>query len=100
MRLLTVSLLLLAAVCLSSGARVPDGPVKHYIALMLENRAYDHMLGFLKIPGQSPQGLTGREYNLWDPSVSTSQKYYVNQLAQDVRRHSPCEHSSQHAFLS
>lgn len=86
MRPLTFVLALLAAVCLASAARSPDGPIKYYIAILLENRSYDHMLGFLKVPNQSPQGLTGREYNLWDPTVDTSQKYYVNQLAQDVRR--------------
>lgn len=85
MRRFTVAVLLLAAVCLSLAAKTPDGPIKHYIAILLENRSYDHMLGFLKVPNQSPQGLTGREYNLWDPNVNTSQKYYVNQLAQDVR---------------
>ena len=45
--------------------------IKHIVVLMLENRSFDHMLGFLytdqgnKSPsGQSFEGLTGKEINL------------------------------------
>jgi phospholipase C len=33
------------------GATVPRGPIKHVFVLMLENRAFDHMLGFAGIRG-------------------------------------------------
>ena len=45
-------------------------PIKHVFVLMLENRSFDHMLGFLyaaqnNIPPNGPgfEGLTGRESN-------------------------------------
>jgi phospholipase C len=49
-------------------------PIKHIVVLMLENRSYDHMLGYLK------QGtpLTGNEYNLVDPANPESEKVYVS----------------------
>ena len=36
--------------------------VKHLIVLMLENRSFDHMLGFMRSPTYSVDGLTGREH--------------------------------------
>ncbi|SRR5579862_300596 len=54
-------------------------PVEHIIVLMLENRAFDHMLGFLPRAGHLSQleGLTGREYNRINPFDPASQKYFV-----------------------
>jgi phospholipase C len=49
-------------------------PVEHIVVLMLENRSYDHMLGYL--PHGQP--LTGNEYNLVDPSDPASEKVYVS----------------------
>jgi len=36
--------------------------VEHIVVLMLENRSYDHMLGYLKLSGRRPglDGLTAR----------------------------------------
>jgi phospholipase C len=33
------------------GSNAPSGPIKHVFVLMLENRAFDHMLGFAGIDG-------------------------------------------------
>jgi phospholipase C len=49
-------------------------PIEHVIVLMLENRSYDHLLGYLP----NGQGLTGDEFNLVDPSVPTSQRVLVS----------------------
>ena len=38
-----------------------DNRIEHFIVLMLENRSFDHMLGFSGIPGID--GLTGAETN-------------------------------------
>jgi len=38
-------------------------PFQHLIVLMLENRSFDHMLGFLKSPAYDIEGLTGGESN-------------------------------------
>ncbi|MGB9236834.1 MAG: alkaline phosphatase family protein [Terriglobales bacterium] len=36
--------------------------LKHIVVLMMENRSYDHMLGYMQVPGLD--GLTGHETNL------------------------------------
>jgi len=38
-------------------------PFRHLVVLMLENRSFDHMLGFLKSPEYPIEGLTGNETN-------------------------------------
>jgi phospholipase C len=41
------------------------GAVKHIVVLMMENRSFDHMLGYLKLDGMPEvDGLTGEETNL------------------------------------
>jgi phospholipase C len=47
----------------------PTDNIRHLIVLMLENRSFDHMFGFLKIdqpamPGDAIDGVTGTESNL------------------------------------
>jgi phospholipase C len=49
-------------------------PIEHIIVLMLENRSYDHMLGYLP----NGHGLVGDEFNLVDPSNSTSERAHVS----------------------
>jgi phospholipase C len=41
----------------------PPGAIQHLVVLMLENRSFDHMLGFLKAPGYGIDGLNGDEWN-------------------------------------
>jgi phospholipase C len=62
--------------------------VRHLVVLMLENRSFDHVLGFY-VPaagGQKIAGLTGREFNCFDPfgDGSGSARVYVNQTAGTV----------------
>jgi len=47
--------------------------VKHLVVLMLENRSFDHLLGYLKANGIKPavDGLIGTETNFTNPSTST-----------------------------
>ena len=82
-------LVALALVVLSgaseASSRVPSGPVKHYVVLMMENRAYDHMLGWFQMSGEHLNGLTGAESNPWDPSDPSGKRIAVNQNAKDVR---------------
>ncbi len=44
----------------------PPGTIKHLVVLMLENRSFDHMLGFMKSDTYKIDGLNGDESNL-DP---------------------------------
>src|SRR5450759_5393820 len=54
-----------------------SNPIEHVIVLMLENRSYDHMLGYLP----NGHGLTGNEFNLVDPSNPTSERIAVSNTA-------------------
>jgi len=45
----------------------PPGTIQHLVVLMLENRSFDHMLGYLKSPSYAIDGLNGDESNL-DPN--------------------------------
>jgi phospholipase C len=51
-----------------------QSPIEHLVVLMLENRSYDHMLGYLP----NGRGLKGEEYNLVDPANPESERVYVN----------------------
>lgn len=67
------------------GFRQPAGPVKNYVVLMMENRAYDHLLGYYQMPGNHLEGLTGHEYNPWNPNEPNSRRIMVSPDAKDVR---------------
>lgn len=64
-----------------------NSPIKKVFVLMLENRSFDHMLGFSGISGTDAQtgqpttinGLTGKEFNSYD-----NQDYLVTQPADYV----------------
>jgi phospholipase C len=42
----------------------PPGTIQHLVVLMLENRSFDHMFGFLKSDQYPIEGLNGDEFNL------------------------------------
>jgi phospholipase C len=49
-------------------------PIEHVIILMLENRSYDHLLGYLP----NGHGLKGDEFNPVDPSNPVSERVHVS----------------------
>ena len=55
------------------------GKVDHIVALMLENRSFDHMLGYLSIGQTNPSvdGLTGNEFNNDDSNPPQPQPVYA-----------------------
>ena len=57
-----------------------DGRIKHVVVLMMENRPFDHMLGWSS-EELGTEGLTGEEFNLVDPSDPNSEKVYVSDKA-------------------
>lgn len=65
--------------------------IEHLIVLMMENRAFDHMLGWLQAAGYDIDGLTGNEWNPVDPGqpVGASNRVPVTKNAQDVTSHDP-----------
>lgn len=60
-------------------------PIKHLVVLMMENRSYDQMLGYLP----NGHGLTGEEYNLVDPADPDSERVYVSNRAGYVTNPNP-----------
>ncbi len=60
-------------------------PIQHLVVLMLENRSYDHMLGYL----EKGTSLTGKEYNLVDPSNPASAKVYVSSTSGYITQPNP-----------
>ena len=66
-------------------------PIEHVIVLMLENRSYDHMLGYLP----NGHGLTGDEFNRVDPSNPASTQVRVNNTSDYITAVDPA-----HDFVS
>ncbi len=60
-------------------------PIEHVVVLMLENRSYDHMLGYLEMGNP----LTGQEYNLVDPANPNSEKVYVSNTSGYITQPNP-----------
>jgi phospholipase C len=53
--------------------------ITNVVVLMLENRSFDHMCGFLKQTYSTEiDGLNGNEYNLYDPENPNSKIVFVN----------------------
>ena len=46
----------------SSTTASSSNPIKHFVVLMMENRSFDHMLGWLKRLNSQIDGLTGGVY--------------------------------------
>lgn len=44
-----------------------ENPIKHVVAIMMENRSFDHLLGYLKKLNAEVDGLNGDEFNYYDP---------------------------------
>lgn len=65
---------------------VSMSPIKHVIVLMEENRSFDHMFGFYT--KTKVDGLTGKEFNLVDPTNPDSLKITVNSMAKPLN---PCD---------
>lgn len=58
--------------------------IEHLVVLMLENRSFDHMLGFTRASGYNVNGLTGNESNPLDPNVPNSPPVKVSNDAEFV----------------
>ena len=59
-------------------------PIKHVVCLELENRSFDHMLGFLKQINPDIDGLDGTESNPLNPSDPNSPVVHVTDNADYV----------------
>jgi len=70
---------LLLSACGSSARTPTPSPIKHVVVLMLENRSFDHMLGWLHLENAEIDGLNGTEYNQIQAFNAASPKIFVNQ---------------------
>ena len=71
-----------------SGAHAAaNSNIDHFVVLMLENRAFDHMCGWLKRDNPEINGLTGTEFNTYN-----GVKHYVNDTCPYVNPFDP-DHS-------
>src|SRR3954453_17097458 len=74
------------------GVAMPPGvdQLKHIVVLMMENRSFDHMLGFLKAKDSRIDGLNGNETNpdtTGEPAPVKAQAAYQSQLQPDPGHH-------------
>jgi phospholipase C len=54
-------------------------PIQNVVVLMLENRSFDHYCGYLKQTlNEDIDGLTGNEFNLYNPQDPSSKRVYVS----------------------
>ncbi|KAH7657114.1 phospholipase C protein [Dioscorea alata] len=76
-----MTLLVSSAHCLEFGRKKkkkPDGPIKTVVILVMENRSFDHILGWLKSSRPDIDGLTGRESNRLSTSDPSSPEVFVS----------------------
>jgi phospholipase C len=64
--------------------------IEHLVVLMMENRSFDHMLGFMKRDNPAINGLNGDEWNY--PASQTDPNVVVSSDAADVNDLSPDPH--------
>ncbi|KAL7124760.1 hypothetical protein ABFS83_14G070700 [Erythranthe nasuta] len=58
-----------------------EGPIKTLVVLVMENRSFDHILGWLKSARPDIDGLTGSEFNRVNASDPNSRPVYVSDEA-------------------
>lgn len=71
-------------------------PFEHLVVLMLENRSFDHMLGFLKSPAYPIEGLNPAHLPTSDPSTGTAPAPVTN----DARTVDDLNPDPAHDFLN
>jgi phospholipase C len=64
--------------------------INRFVVLMLENRSFDHLVGYLKRSNNLVDGITGTEYsNFRDPPVNTPPSVPVNPNARATMQFDP-----------
>jgi phospholipase C len=63
--------------------------IKRIVVLMLENRSFDHLLGYLKATRPEVAGLTGAEFNQKDPNSPTDPHINVSRASTYVMTFDP-----------
>jgi phospholipase C len=63
--------------------------IKRFVVLMLENRSFDHLLGYMKKDDPRIDGVTGEEFNFKDPNSPTDDKIKVGRASSFVMTFDP-----------
>jgi phospholipase C len=63
--------------------------IKRFVVLMLENRSFDHLMGYLKAGNPKVMGLTGNEFNQKDPNSPADPQIKVSRATSFVMRFDP-----------
>jgi phospholipase C len=63
--------------------------INRFIVLMLENRSFDHLFGYLKAVNSNVMGLTGSEFNQKDPNSPTDPAIKVGRASSFVMTFDP-----------
>lgn len=74
---LFIFIILLSSPSLARKTHKIRGPIKTVLVLVMENRSFDHILGWLKSTRPEIDGLTGQESNRLSVSDPTSPKVHV-----------------------
>ncbi len=63
--------------------------IKRFVVLMLENRSFDHLFGYLKVTNSKVMGLTGIESNRKDPNSTSDPAIKVSRASSFVMTFDP-----------
>jgi phospholipase C len=63
--------------------------IKRFVVLMLENRSFDHLIGYLKAVNPKVMGLTGSEFNQKDPNTPADPPIKVGRASSFVMTFDP-----------
>ena len=63
--------------------------IKRFVVLMLENRSFDHLIGYLKFVNPKVMGLTGNEFNQKDPNSPADPPIKVGRASSFVMTFDP-----------
>jgi phospholipase C len=63
--------------------------IKRFVVLMLENRSFDHLIGYMKAVNSKVMGLTGSEFNQKDPNSPADPPVKVSRASSFVMTFDP-----------
>jgi phospholipase C len=55
--------------------------IKRFVVLMLENRSFDHLIGYLKASNPKVMGLSGNEFNQKNPNSPADPQITVSRAS-------------------
>ncbi|KAG6537781.1 non-specific phospholipase C2-like [Zingiber officinale] len=78
------TLLFIVLLLAGGGGGAASGPIKTVVVLVMENRSFDHMLGWMKRNNPEINGVTGQEWNPISTTDPYSRRVYFQDGAQYV----------------